>query len=189
MSNPLKLNYDESTFLQNTLREYPYFQTGHLLLAKALSNTDSILFAKQLKIAATYANDRIQLLNLINLHEKNNILIKNESETHSFSTWLSLSKSPQKIEINKERNQKNILNEFIPNKKNSSTKFFKASEVANNSLKENEELITPTLAKIYFQQGHYDKAERAYQKLCLRYPKKNSLFAEKIKLIKKVKKE
>ena len=70
MSNPLKLNYDESTVLQNTLREYPYFQTGHLLLAKALSNTDSILFAKQLKIAATYANDRIQLLNLINLYEK-----------------------------------------------------------------------------------------------------------------------
>ena len=56
-------------------------------------------------------------------------------------------------------------------------------------MKENEELITPTLAKIYFLQGHYDKAERAYQKLCLRYPKKNSLFAEKIKLIKKVKKE
>ena len=185
MSNPHEMNYNESTILQNTLREYPYFQTGHLLLAKALSNTDSILFANQLKIAATYANDRIQLFNLINLYEKNNISIKKENETHSFSTWLSLSKSPQKIE----RNQKNILNKFIRNKKNSSTKFFKASEVANNSLKENEELITPTLAKIYFQQGHYDKAERAYQKLCLRYPKKNSLFAEKIKLIKKVKKE
>ena len=38
-------------FYKTLLREYPYFQTVHLLLAKALSNTDSILFAKQLKIA------------------------------------------------------------------------------------------------------------------------------------------
>ena len=60
-------------------------------------------------------------------------------------------------------------------------------DVAKESLIENESLVTPTLAKVYLEQGHYDKAISAYTKLCLKYPEKNSLFANQIKLINKLK--
>ena len=49
---------------------------------------------------------------------------------------------------------------------------------------ENEELVTPTLAKVYFEQHHYEKAINAYKKLILKYPKKSTFFAAQIELIK-----
>ena len=52
---------------------------------------------------------------------------------------------------------------------------------------ENDELVTPTLAKVYLEQEHYEKAISAYEKLILKYPKKNSFFAAQIKLITKLK--
>ena len=65
--------------------------------------------------------------------------------------------------------------------------FFKAVDVAKESLVENNDLITPTLAKVYLEQGHYKKAISAYKKLILKYPEKNSFFANQIKLITKLK--
>ena len=47
-------------------------------------------------------------------------------------------------------------------------------------------LFTETLAQIYYNQGAYKKAIRAYEKLCLIYPHKMSLFAA---LIQKIKEE
>ena len=47
--------------------------------------------------------------------------------------------------------------------------------------------MTPTLAKVYLEQGHYKKAISAYKKLILKYPKKSSLFASEIKKINKIK--
>ena len=45
--------------------------------------------------------------------------------------------------------------------------------------------MTETLAKIYVKQGKYEDALKAYKILCLKYPEKISLFADKIKNIKK----
>jgi len=43
------------------------------------------------------------------------------------------------------------------------------------------------LAKVYLEQGHFEKAILAYKKLSLKYPEKNSFFANQIKLINKLK--
>ena len=50
------------------------------------------------------------------------------------------------------------------------------------------ELMTETLAKIYFNQKKYIKAIEAYKILSLKYPEKNAFFADQIKKIKKLEK-
>ena len=56
---------------------------------------------------------------------------------------------------------------------------------ANNEFNK-EELMTETLAKVYLQQKKFKKALYAYQILSLKYPEKNSFFADQIKNIKQL---
>lgn len=60
-------------------------------------------------------------------------------------------------------------------------------DISEESVKENEHLITDTLANIYLKQGHYAKAIFAYEKLSLKYPEKSIYFAARIEEIKKLK--
>ena len=50
-----------------------------------------------------------------------------------------------------------------------------------------DELMTETLAKVFVKQKKFINAIQAYQVLNLKYPKKNSFFADQIKKIKKLK--
>lgn len=48
------------------------------------------------------------------------------------------------------------------------------------SIKENDSLMTETLAKIYLEQKKYQKAIQAYEILILKYPEKSIFFADQI---------
>ena len=61
--------------------------------------------------------------------------------------------------------------------------FFSPVQSAKESLIENDEIVTETLARVYLEQAHYDKAIAAYEKLSLKFPQKSSFFASQIKLI------
>ncbi len=205
LNNPNLIQKNEVNVIQKLLLETPYFQTGQLLLAKGLLNTNSIRYNKQLKKAAAFCSERAKLFILItsNLELKKkeenqntlNIgdpLIFDKNEIYSFSEWLSISKVKK---INREKKLKNnqtiekFIEQDIKIKKPNKNQFFKPTNEAKKSLIENSDLVTPTLAKVYLEQGHYDKAISAYNKLCLKYPKKNSFFASQIELINKIKKE
>ena len=208
IQNPQQIAREDVTKLDRLLQEFPYYQTAQLLITKGLLNTDSIRYNRQLKKAAAYALDREKLFKLIILNEFEQPSIENISEKiedtltigqpltfdkeeqYSFSEWLTLLKV-KKIDRTTKPKTKKLIDNFIDKKINISkpkkTTFFKPMDVAKESLIENESLVTPTLAKVYLEQGHYDKAILAYTKLCLKYPEKNSLFAEQIKLINKLK--
>ena len=201
IENPCTMHKDESIYISNILEKFPYFQTAHILYSKALQITKSIRFKSQLKKAAIYSGDRNLLYDIISQQEDSNIskntYIRNlkkedkKAELHSFIDWISIVQT-KKIVRSKKQNPDEIINLFLENKpkikNNTKQRFFNASENARKSIKENNDIITETLAKVYAKQEHFEKAILAYQKLSLKYPQKSSYFADQIKVIKKLKK-
>lgn len=62
---PDNLNLHDEVQLRGLIKDYPYFQAAHLLLAKCLKNQDNYSFEKQLKLAALYAPNRSLLYSLL----------------------------------------------------------------------------------------------------------------------------
>ena len=58
----------------------------------------------------------------------------------------------------------------------------------NDDLANQSGFMTETLAKLYLNQKNYEKAIQSYKILILKFPEKNSYFADQIKKIKKLKK-
>ena len=81
----------------------------------------------------------------------------------------------------------NILDKFIkenPSISRPKAEFFNPVNMAKQSVEEDEELVTETLANLYYKQGNYKRAIRSYEKLCLIYPSKMTYFANLIQKIK-----
>ena len=65
LKNPDKLGNDHIDTLRKIVVDYPFFSTAHILLAKALSNTNHYEYEKQLKVAALVTGDRALLQQFI----------------------------------------------------------------------------------------------------------------------------
>jgi len=126
-----------------------------------------------------------------------------KTDEFSFNEWLDL---PPKKQIDREKEVKkaknkakkeekttkknlakqvDLIEEFIlkkPKLKPSKTQEIK--DISADSVKENTNLMTETLARVYIEQKKYDKAILAFRILSLKYPEKSSFFADRIKAIK-----
>ncbi len=65
VKNPVLIKADDAPFLEELLKEFPFFQTAHLLAARCYKVSDSIHLQKQIKNAAAHIIDRKVLYNLI----------------------------------------------------------------------------------------------------------------------------
>ncbi len=119
----------------------------------------------------------------------------NASESHSFSEWLSLTKTKpidrisedSKKTIDSKLRKSELIDDFIskspklkPNKSSTTT------NIAPERSLPPEGLMTETLARVYLEQKNYKKALQAYKILILKSPEKSGFFADQIRAIKKL---
>jgi hypothetical protein len=109
----------------------------------------------------------------------------------SFSEWLNRSKrkeggkaAPKEpLEEEKRHKETELIEKFIkeePRITKPKKEFYSPVSMARQSVVEDLDFVTETLAGIYAKQGNTAKAIRAYQTLSLKYPKKKLYFASLI---------
>ena len=120
-------------------------------------------------------------------------LVFDITEMHSFNEWLQVTtlKPIERKEIKPSKVQKeqddrfDLIEQFIKDKpKLKPISSTDNTNIAVESITENENLMTETLARVYLEQKQYDKAIKAFKILSLKYPEKSSFFADRIKAIK-----
>lgn len=84
LKNPEKLGTEHIETLRKIVADFPFFSTAHVLLAKALANTNHYEYEKQLKITALLTGDRSVLYQFITGNKDQ------EGDTEGFNVPLEL---------------------------------------------------------------------------------------------------
>lgn len=92
-------------------------------------------------------------------------------------TEKQLKESGQTVE--KPKSKEALIDKFIETNPSipRPTETFQNITTAHNSIVDQENIVSETLAHIYLNQGHVEKAISIFEKLILKYPEKSSYFA------------
>jgi len=217
LGNSAYISPEDSTVIQKIINEYPYFQQVYLLQTHFLKNHHSYYKNSLQKTSArTIDRSRLYELIEVQKKNKNRISSRQKKENQPVETPSEGKKKEKKLktiaESSDNKGKKKSYLEWIleikkPNSQ-SDTKIFDAIEsflrdrpkivpkrenhtkppaIIEKSIEEKQMLMTETLANLYVKQKKYDKAIQAFKILSLKYPKKSSYFANRIKELKKLK--
>ena len=175
--------------VKKIIKEYPYFMAARVLELDILKTTNQKGYKHALRACALQTTQRnILYQHLENLaqsveNDQQQITVPNENNLHSFLQWLELiddktsDRKPSKFDW---------IDDFLA--QNAKINPTKNTATIKDLSKENplskNEIMTETLAHLYWKQKKYDEAKKAFKILSLKYPEKSSLFADHIKQIK-----
>lgn len=202
---------DQSTIegLKEIITDYPCFPAARMLYLRNLLNINSYRFESELVAHAIFIPDRKKLYQLLNPTDSEltefqllpydkdafSRFFGNEKGTLLHNEELPVA-APFVLKATEDSGQQfesDLIDQFI-NKNPTITTLQKPNSKTTKSTNDAGEpdeviddgLITETLAGIYVQQGLYPEALKAYRKLSLRFPEKNSYFASQIEKINKL---
>jgi len=182
------LNIETAEQLKKLLEEFPSFQMGWLLYLKNLKQIKSAEYDKVLKKVAILVSSRKLLYRFLNSE------IKKLPTNFEFDNVPS---APYNLKGEfEDKTGESLIDKFLSSDsgtiiRNNSNQDYSSDNEGNNVVEKssfkNDEIVTETLATIYFQQKNYEKALDAYEKLSLKYPKKSVYFATRIEEIEQLK--
>jgi len=159
-------------------------ETNRKKASKSINELDNLIISS--------AIDSSIYIDIDEFSDKKNEENLKENKTKSFLEWIKASeikeikpeigpKQKERIEF-KERAEL-LINQFIENQPKIKPKaeFYSAENMARKSIKDSEDIVTETLAKVYAAQGNIAKAKSIYNQLILKNPEKKSYFASLIK--------
>lgn len=95
-----------------------------------------------------------------------------------------------RIEKTTQTQKEEIIEKFIKEQPKINTPLsdieISEEEIDKNSLIENDDFVSETLAMVYEKQGYFSKAIKIYEKLSLEFPEKSGFFASKIEILKNI---
>ena len=180
------MNEKTSGELKELTEKFPWFSLAWILYVKNLKKIHSPEYDRVLKTVAVRVSNRKLLHQFLN------------SENWKQSLNFEFENSIPVFEMNDETESTgdSLIDKFLASnpgviRRKTTDEYGGESEskldVVEKSTAESDELITETLANIYFQQKNFEKARIAYQKLSLKYPEKSVYFATRIKEIEDLK--
>jgi hypothetical protein len=210
LENPGLLNNDTVTGLNEIINDYPFFQAARMLYLCNLKNINSYRFENELVKHAPFIPDRKKLFKLLNspvVSDGEFRLLSYDKE--AFNNFFDPDSKPAfsnkylettlHYELNsddalqnkpKKNNEIDLIDKFISENPTisptRSNETIKETAPAKESDQVDDSLITETLAGIYVKQGLLNEALKAYEKLILKFPEKNTYFASQIEKINKL---
>ena len=174
--------------VKKIIKEYPYFMTARIIELEILKTTNQKGYKNALRACALQTTQRNVLFeHLKNLSEsfkndKQQITVPNENNVYSFLQWLELIDDKT---ADRKLSKFDWIDDFLAQnaKINSSKNTNSNRDLSKQNQLPKNEIMTETLAHLYWKQKKYDEARKAFKILSLKYPEKSSLFADHINKI------
>lgn len=175
--------------LNSLIETFPYFQAARVLELDILKECNHKRYKKALRLCALQTSYRDVLYEHL---ENQNISTKNipkypshPSEENSFLTWLDWINNQTREEEEKITTKKfDWIDDFLEhNPKIKASKSAENKDLTKSQSLTTNEIMTETLANLYWKQKKYEEAKNAFRVLALKYPEKSGFFADQIKLL------
>lgn len=210
LKTPSLLNASSLADISELAQAHPYAENLRLLHLLNLISTHDHAATDALKTAALYTSERAQLKRWVDyINNPPTPQSTTASAPHTASAGLKqnkeallslLRKRMKDFEQQKQHDseatapisapKETLIERFLAQQptisRPESNSFFDPQQEAIESSKDDaSDLVTETLANIYAQQGHYQKAIIIFRKLILKYPEKSAFFAARIEELNK----